>query len=152
MAEKQINTRLIVTVSVLLALLFGAIGVMLLINPKQFVVPRADPEQITLFLLRGLGAAFCVGAFLLLVPRVAWVGAVVLAVVLIGVICKWAIQGDVQQTIIPALFLVSLASLAYVRRPRTLTVEPPKNNAAPVALAGPTARAAVPGQSERSAV
>ena len=84
MAEKQVNPRLIWTASVVLALLSGAIGVLLLVKPQQMGGPNASEQQ--LVLLRALGAAFCVGAFLVLVPRVAWLGALLLAVLLVGVI------------------------------------------------------------------
>jgi hypothetical protein len=132
MAEKQVNPRLIWTASVVLALLSGAIGVLLLVKPQQMGGPNASEQQ--LVLLRALGAAFCVGAFLVLVPRVAWLGALLLAVLLVGVIAWSIFGGRYSETIIPALFLVSATALAYIRRPRGPLTEAPKQAALPTNL------------------
>jgi hypothetical protein len=127
MAKKQVNPRLIWTVTILLTLLFGGIGVLLLVNPKQFAL---HDDQLPYF--RGLGASLCVGAVLLLVPRVAWVGALLLAVILLGLIGVSIYQGQMSQTVVPALFLVSVGTLAYIRRPRDSSLEPPKKEPFPV--------------------
>jgi hypothetical protein len=115
MAEKIVNPRMIWTVSILLAGLFAAFGVWKVLYPDGLGAPSAgDGSRL---LARGLGAAFLLGAVLLLVPRLAWVGAAALAVILLGVIGVWLVQGAVSQTVIPALFVVSLVTLAYIRRP-----------------------------------
>jgi hypothetical protein len=132
MAEKQVSPRLIWTASFLLALMFGSLGVLLLGKPQQVAGPNGSENQF--LLLRALGAAFCVGAFLVLVPRVAWVGALLLAALLVGVIGWSTYVGRYTETIIPALFLVSVTALAYIRRPRSPAAEPPKQGVAPTSL------------------
>jgi hypothetical protein len=139
---------LIWVVSVLLALLFGAVGAVLLVNPKQSVGQHVAEDYFVY--LRGLGAALCVGAFLVLVPRVAWAGALLLALILAGVIGLLAFLGRYSETIIPALFLVSVTALAYIRRPRSpapappkgesLTTSPPAPSRSPAGGATPAAR------------
>jgi hypothetical protein len=102
----------------------------------QWVSQHVHEDQLPY--LRGLGAALCVGAVLLLVPRVAWVGAMLLAVILVGLMGVWAYVGDWSQLVVPAMFLVSVASLAYIRRPRSPTPAPPKPEAVPVAPPSPS--------------
>jgi hypothetical protein len=131
MAEKQVNARLVWTVSILLAVLFGGIGVLLLVYPKQSVGQHFGEDQLPL--IRLVGAVLCVGSVLLLVPQTAWIGALLLACILLGVIGLSLYQRQPYEAAVPALFLVSVASLAYIRRPRRPTPEPPNQQALPVA-------------------
>jgi hypothetical protein len=124
MAEKQVNLRLVWTVSVLLALLFGSIGVLLLVYPKQFIGQHFGEDSFPL--VRLVGAVLCVGSILLLVPRTAWIGAVLLAVILLGIIGLALYQRQPYEAVVPALFLVSVGSLAYIRRPSKPTTDLPQ--------------------------
>jgi hypothetical protein len=117
MAEKKVSPRLVWTMSIILALLFALNGVLLIVRPAQFGSPLAGSTQSTDPIVLALGVAFCIGSLLLVVPRTAWIGASLLAVLLVGVIGVWLFQGATIQTVIPALFVVSLVTLAYVRRP-----------------------------------
>jgi hypothetical protein len=125
MAEKQVNARLVWTVSILLAVLFGGIGVLLLVYPKQSVGQHFGEDQLPL--IRLVGAVLCVGSVLLLVPQTAWIGALLLACILLGVIGLSLYQRQPYEAAVPALFL------AYIRRPRRPTPEPPNQQALPVA-------------------
>jgi hypothetical protein len=60
---------------------------------------------------------------------VAWVGALLLAVLLVGVIAWSTFAGRYSETIIPGLFLVSATALAYIRRPPNPAAEAPKQAA-----------------------
>ena len=138
MAAKQINPRLIWTVSILLALIFLAIGVVMVLKPEQTGSQPANAAQTPPLVLKALGVALCLGAVLLLVPRVAWVGAVLLGLILIGVIGLWVFQGDGMQTLIPALLLISVGTLAYIRRPGRPSATPPRPEGAAVNPAATT--------------
>jgi hypothetical protein len=130
MAEKQINPRMVWTVSILLALLFGSIGVLLLVYPKQFIGQHFGEDSFPI--VRLVGAVLCVATILLLVPRTAWIGAVLLAVILLGIIGLALYQRQPYEAVVPALFLVSVGSLAYIRRPRRPIHEQPNQQASPV--------------------
>jgi hypothetical protein len=117
MAEKKVNPRVVWTVSILLAFLFTVNGVLLIVRPPQVGSPLAGSTQPLHPLVLALGVAFCLGSVLLLVPRTAWIGASLLAVLLVGVIGVWLVQGAVIPTVMPALLVISLGSLAYIRRP-----------------------------------
>jgi hypothetical protein len=112
MAEKKVNPRVVWTVSILLALLFALNGVLLILRPQLFGNQRSGSTQTGEAPFVGLGVAFCLGSVLLLVPRTAWIGASLLAVILVGVIGVWLFQGAAIQTVMPALFVVSLGTLA----------------------------------------
>jgi hypothetical protein len=117
MAAKQVNPRVIWTVSMLLALLFAVVGVLLLLKPQAAdQVPGVD-KATGLLLVRAIAAVICLGAVLLLVPRLAWIGALLLGIILIGVIGAYATSGALLPTVIPILILISLGTLGYARRP-----------------------------------
>ncbi len=112
MADKKVNPGLVWTVSIVIALLFGSLGILVILRPERFAEdPMPDAVRI------GLGAVFCLGAGLLLIPRVTWVGALLLATTLVGVSGVSAYHHQFQQTVIPLMFTVSLGTLAYIRRP-----------------------------------
>jgi hypothetical protein len=117
MAEKKVNPRVVWTVSIFLAVLFGGYGALLLVNGQVLSGQPGNHAQSPDYSLMALGIAFVVGAVLLLVPRVAWTGALLLGAALIGVIGVSLAQGNVVQAVIPALCVVSLGTLAYIRRP-----------------------------------
>jgi hypothetical protein len=113
MAAKQVNPRVIWTVSILLALLFAGVGILLLLKPQ---VPGVD-KGTGLLLVRAIAVVVCLGAVLLLVPRLAWIGALLLGILLSGVIVAYAASGALLPTVIPILILISLGTLGYTRRP-----------------------------------
>jgi hypothetical protein len=133
MAAKQVNPRVIWTVSILLALLFAVIGILLLLKPQAAdQVPGVD-KATGLIVVRAIAAVIFLGAVLLLVPRLAWIGALLLGIILIGVTMAYAASGALLPTVIPILILISLGTLGYARRPGAVpatavkkdTVEPP---------------------------
>jgi hypothetical protein len=117
MAAKQVNPRVIWTVSVLLALLFAAVGILLLLKP-QAADPFPGVDKVTwLLVVRAIAAVIFLGAVLLLVPRLAWIGALLLGIVLIAVTGSYIASGAWMPTVIPILILISLSTLGYIRRP-----------------------------------
>src|SRR5579862_3693197 len=122
-AKKPISPNIVWTVSILLAVLFGGFGVFKIVDPQLGTAPVQNPMPDLYRWL--LGGAFCVGAVLLLVPRFAWIGALWL-VLLLGGACVWFLsQGQLAGIVIPLLFIVSLGTLAYVRRPGSTALTPP---------------------------
>jgi len=59
------------------------------------------------------------GALILLVPRVAWEGAVILALVLAGAIFTLLRFGEGFHVVLPALLLCVVAIIGYLRHPRS---------------------------------
>jgi hypothetical protein len=117
MAAKQVNPQVIWTVSILLALLFAGVGILLLLIPQAADQVPAVDKATGLLLIRAIAAVICVGAVLLLVPRLAWIGALLLGIILIGIIVVYATSGALLPTVIPILILISLGTLGYARRP-----------------------------------
>ncbi len=117
MAAKQVNPRVIWTVSILLALVFAVAGIVLLLKP-QAVDPAPGADRVTwLLVVRVIAPVICVGAVLLLVPRLAWIGALLLGIILIAMIGSYIASGAWMPTVIPSLILISLGTLGFVRRP-----------------------------------
>jgi uncharacterized membrane protein YphA (DoxX/SURF4 family) len=65
------------------------------------------------------------GAALLLAPRVAWVGAAALAVVMVGAVWTHLAHNQTGEVAVPVLLLCSLLTLIYLRWPRGAN-PPPK--------------------------
>jgi uncharacterized membrane protein YphA (DoxX/SURF4 family) len=65
-----------------------------------------------------VGAAELGGAVLLLVPRAAWIGAAVLALIMAGAVWTLVTHNQAEQVPVPAVTLVVLLVLVYLRRPR----------------------------------
>jgi hypothetical protein len=144
MAEKKANPHVVWAVSILLALVFAGLGVLLFLKPQPLFNQSVNGRQLADYYLTGLGVVFCSGAVLLLVPRLAWIGALLLAVVLSGIIGVSVVHGSMSQIVIPGLLVVSLVTLAYIRRPggvfstpkKDAAAEPPAANASPPAATG----------------
>jgi hypothetical protein len=119
MAAKQADPRVIWTASIVLALLFAGFGAQLVLmeKPEDAVhIPSVDRATGSL-LVRGIGFAMCLGAVLLLVPRLTWIGSVLLSAVLLGFVAIALTSGAPLQAAIPAMILISLGTLGYIRRP-----------------------------------
>ena len=65
-----------------------------------------------------IGVVEVVGGILLLVRRVAWVGAVMLALLMVGAVTTTLRHEGAGAALMPALLLTSLTSLTYYRFPR----------------------------------
>jgi hypothetical protein len=144
MAAKQANPKVIWTVSIVLALLFAILAILLLLRPQaadQF--PGVD-KVTWLLVVRAIAAIVFLGAVLLLVPRLAWIGALLLGIILIAVTASYIASGEWMPTVIPILVLISLGTLGFIRRPGAVataavkkeTVEP--SPAIPPSDSGPS--------------
>jgi hypothetical protein len=106
-------------VSVVLAAVFATGGILLLANPA-FSLPLAsggDPAWVRLL----CGAAGIGGGLLLLWPRLAWLAAGALAVLLGGMVLTAYQQGEPAQAWVPAVLLVLVALVGYGWLPRLVT-------------------------------
>jgi uncharacterized membrane protein YphA (DoxX/SURF4 family) len=65
-----------------------------------------------------IGVLEVCGAFLLLVPRVAWIGAGLLAVIMVGAVVTLLRAGKGVEAFIPAVVFLVLLLIAYARWPR----------------------------------
>jgi uncharacterized membrane protein YphA (DoxX/SURF4 family) len=59
------------------------------------------------------------GAVLLLIPRVAWVGSGMLAVIMVGATYTLLKAGGYGNAIVPAVFFIVLVLITYARWPRS---------------------------------
>jgi putative oxidoreductase len=112
--------RITVTVlSVLLALMFLGAGIPKLLSTPDVVTGFAKYGYPSWFHLL-IGATEVVAAVLLLVPRVAWLGASAVAVIMVGAAYTHAILGTGEgASALFALFLLAVAAfVAYARWPR----------------------------------
>jgi uncharacterized membrane protein YphA (DoxX/SURF4 family) len=124
MAKGKSNPAFIWVGSVLLSLMFLMAGGLKLIGPQLNPDVRAQtadqfakwgyPEWFLYF----VGAVEVVAGLSLLVPRVAWLGAGVLVVLMAGAIYTH-LRFDLPELIIPpGLLLIACATLCYLRWPR----------------------------------
>ena len=122
MAEVRGGSVAVWTASLILAGIFVLVGVNTLINPatQQLFSTWGYYDWV-----RQVVGVLEIGAgVMLLVRQVAWIGAVTLALIMIGGIVTFLRYNSLIHAAIPGLLLISLTSLAYHRFPRS-TPPPP---------------------------
>jgi uncharacterized membrane protein YphA (DoxX/SURF4 family) len=116
MAAKQTNSTVVWVVTFLLTALFVWMGATM-VGSEQW---SADFQRwgYPVWLCPVIGVVEVVGGILLLVRRVAWVGAVTLALLMVGAVTTTLRHEGAGAALMPALLLTSLTSLTYYRFPR----------------------------------
>ena len=116
----KIRTISINVGSTLLALAFVSLGLVKLINPALLgaLATWGYPEAFRV----GIAVVEIGGGLLLLVPRVAWYGAGLLATLLAGAAVTHFWNGQGPQTVLSAVLFAPVALLGYVRHPRAFAV------------------------------
>jgi uncharacterized membrane protein YphA (DoxX/SURF4 family) len=104
-------------VAVLLALIFIALGAVRFYNAEEVGKQFALWGYPSWFVLV-VGAVEIAMGLLILYPRTSWIGAAVLAVLMVGAVATHLIHGQKTAALMPGLLCVSLMSLAYHRFPR----------------------------------
>jgi hypothetical protein len=106
-------------VSVPLVAVFTASGILLL--AQSALVPSLSMGEYPDWVRILCGLAQIGGGFLLLVPRVAWYAAGLLAVLMGGLVLTAVQQGEPAQAWAPAVLLVLVSLVGYGRLPRLVT-------------------------------
>jgi hypothetical protein len=116
MADKQANSKAVWVVTFLLVALFVWSGANMVVSEQWPAHFRrwGYPE----WLCPVIGLAEVAGAVLLLVRRVAWIGATTLTLLMACGVVTMLRHESAAAALMPALLLTSLASLAYYRFPR----------------------------------
>ena len=112
--------RITVTVlSVLLALMFLGAGIPKLLGTPDVVAGFAKYGYPSWFHLL-VGGTEVVAAVLLLVPRVAWLGAIAIVVIMVGATYTHAVlgTGEGSNALVTSCLLIVAAFVAYMRWPR----------------------------------
>jgi uncharacterized membrane protein YphA (DoxX/SURF4 family) len=117
-ATGKVTTIVVWVVSALFALLFLFTGSMKLLDTEMAREKFADYGYPGWFALL-IGLLEVGGGLLLLVPRLAWLGAAGLAVIMAGAaVTHLKTSGEEWQALAPFVFLVLLALVGYARWPR----------------------------------
>jgi hypothetical protein len=116
-AKKPVSPAILWTMSIVFAVLFGSYGLVLVFNPFGQSAPSSHLGEGSELYRLLVGAPLCVGAILLVLPRMAWIGATLLALTCAVEAGRNIYIGHAAAALIPALFIISLATLAWVRRP-----------------------------------
>jgi putative oxidoreductase len=115
--------RIVVTIlSILLAIMFVGVGTQKLLGAQSFVDGFAQfgfPQWFRIV----VGAVEVIGGVLLLIPRLSWLGASAIAVVMIGATyTHLAIAPETASSApVTVCLLLVTAFIAYMRRPRAIT-------------------------------
>jgi putative oxidoreductase len=112
-----VKTVALWALSILCASLFLFAGVDKFVHFENYVNMFAEMGYAQWFVVV-IGVLEMTGAFLLLVPRVAWVGAGLLAVIMVGAVVTVLRAGKGLEAIVPAVVFVILVLIAYARWPR----------------------------------
>jgi putative oxidoreductase len=117
MAEKKTSSAAVWVSTLFLAVVFLAAGWTTL-STEGYDVWAGYRQYFPGWIFYGVGVLEITGAVLLLYPKRAWIGALTLALLMVAAIITLIIIHDPRQAVIPALLLVSLATLTYHRFPR----------------------------------
>lgn len=121
MMQKRSGSGAVLGVTILLGLAFSWIGFAKIINwgdPQEQFKTFGYPD----WFCTVVGAAELIGGVLLLAslfyPRAGWLGASLLAVIMVGAVVTLLRAHQLVGAAFPALLFISLSSLAYYRFPR----------------------------------
>jgi uncharacterized membrane protein YphA (DoxX/SURF4 family) len=118
MAKGQSSPSAVRGGSALLAILFLLLGGLKLVGPRFGLDVSEQFSGYPSWVCPLLGGIEIVAALILLVPRTAWVGAIVLLVVTAGYLwTSWQV-GQPAQMLLPGLLFLSCGVLTYLRFPK----------------------------------
>ncbi len=115
MAEKKTNPAAVWATTLFLAAVFLLAGWTMVTGNAawdRYQVHYAD------WFLKTVGIIAIASALLLLIPKTAWIGASMLAVLMVGALVTELLHGQPMTAVFWGLFLISLSALAYYRFPR----------------------------------
>jgi hypothetical protein len=104
------------------------VGVLVLLDPRGDFA-RKFPDWP--WLRHVVGVSAVAGAVLLFVPRLGWLGATLLAVLVAGDLFAHATHNETDQLPVLGVLLAALLCLAYLRRPRRAPSPPVKAQQGP---------------------
>ena len=108
--------------TVALASLFVLGGAIALLNPPD-VAEKFARLGFPDWLRVGFAAVEIIAGLTLLVPRVAWIAATGLSLLMTGALLLHVWQGDVTRALVAGLLLVLLVATGYLRHPRTFFMD-----------------------------
>jgi uncharacterized membrane protein YphA (DoxX/SURF4 family) len=117
MTSAKFKAGAVWALSGLLALMYVSSGAMKFVNPEaaQKFAAWGYPDWFRVL----VAVVEIAGGVLLLVPRVAWLAAGALAVVMVGAaVTHFRTAGEEAQAAVPLVFLAALLLVGYARRPR----------------------------------
>ncbi len=117
MNKARIGTVALWIVTVLLAVAFVLAGVPKVLRMPVWVEMFDNWGYATWFLV-AIGVLEILGGVLLLVPRVAFPGAVLLGVIMLGACYTHVANGEASEALRPLLYLVFVVIVGWARRPR----------------------------------
>jgi uncharacterized membrane protein YphA (DoxX/SURF4 family) len=112
-----VKTIVVWALSVLCASVFLFAGSIKFVHFEDFTKQFAEMGYAQWFVVV-IGVLEISGAFVLLVPRVAWIGAGLLAVIMIGAVISLLRIDKSLDAIAPAVIFLFLGLIAYARWPR----------------------------------
>ncbi len=116
MAEKKSSSVAVWATTFILAAIFVLSGTTIFINPeaRKAFYNWGYPDWFRIL----IAVLEIVGGVLLLFPKTASIGAFTLACIMLGAVATHLRNDPLMMAVFPALFFVSLSSLAYYRFPR----------------------------------